>query len=348
VTAAESIFYKFIILQAFPILGQHPRRTRVLGPHPFSRCLRYTLFPMDATTLLDLNWLGHPKSIATALLRSEGFNALIDPGPGSTLATLREQLAIHRLRVPDLHAVLLTHIHLDHAGATGALIQENPALPVYVHAKGAAHMADPSKLLSSAERLYGQEMQRLFGDFLPVPEANLHILEGGETLSLSSRELRVIYTPGHASHHVTYFDLSEKVAFVGDTAGICVNGHPFILPATPPPDISLELWTASLDTLVQLRPLRLFLTHFGFSDQPERHLMNYRERLLHWGQLSAEILAREPDQAKATHSFAKAVAAEAADSLTPDELSHYVFNGALQLSWRGLERYHRKRLQAQS
>ncbi len=303
---------------------------------------------MAATNVLDLNWIGHPQCIATALLRSDGFTALIDPGPGSTLATLREELAVHRLRVADLHAILLTHIHLDHAGATGALVRENPALPVYVHARGAAHMADPSKLLSSAERLYGQEMQRLFGDFLPVPEANLRILQGGETLSLGSRELRVLYTPGHASHHVTYFDTTEKVAFVGDTAGICVEGHPFILPATPPPDISLELWTDSLDTIAQLRPLRLFLTHFGFSDQPERHLKNYRERLQHWGELSAEILAREPDQSRAVHSFAKKVAAEAADSLTPAELSHYVFNGALQLSWQGLARYHRKRLETQS
>ena len=301
---------------------------------------------MVATALLDLNWIGHPQCIATALLRSDGYNALIDPGPGSTLATLRELLATHGLRVSDLNAILLTHIHLDHAAATGALVQENPTLPVYVHERGAAHMADPSKLLNSAERLYGQEMQRLFGDFLPVPEANLRILQGHETLTFGSRELRVLYTPGHASHHVTYFDLAEKIAFVGDTAGICIEGHPYILPATPPPDISLELWTASLDTIARLRPSRLFLTHFGFSDQPERHLQNYRERLLRWGQLSGEILAREPDQAKATHTFAKAVAAEAADSLTPEELSHYVFNGALQLSWRGLERYHRKRMEA--
>ncbi|HKM66921.1 MAG TPA: MBL fold metallo-hydrolase [Candidatus Acidoferrum sp.] len=303
---------------------------------------------MPATALLDLNWMGHAQCIGTALLRSDGFNALIDPGPGSTLETLREQLAAHGLRVADLHAILLTHIHLDHAGAAGALLLENPALPVYVHSRGAAHMADPSKLLSSAERLYGQEMQRLFGDFLPVPEANLRILQGGETLSLGSRELRVLYTPGHASHHVTYFDTAEKVVFVGDTAGICVEGHPFILPATPPPDISLELWADSLDAIAQLRPLRLFLTHFGFSDQPERHLKNYRESLRHWGALSAEILAREPDQTKAVHTFAKQVAADAAGSLTPAELSHYVFNGALQLSWRGLERYHRKRAEAKS
>jgi glyoxylase-like metal-dependent hydrolase (beta-lactamase superfamily II) len=158
----------------------------------------------------------------------------------------------------------------------------------------------------------------------------------------------VFYTPGHASHHVTYFDPAERVAYVGDTAGICIEGNPFILPATPPPDISLELWTASLETIAQLRPRRLFLTHFGYSDQPERHLNAYRERLHHWGSLSAEILSREQEQSEAIRAFARAVAAEAAEFLSPAELSHYVFNGALQLSWLGLERYHRKQAEAKA
>ena len=301
---------------------------------------------MVASTLLDLNWTGQARCIATALLRSDHFAALIDPGPGSTLATLRNQLALHRLRVADLNAILLTHIHLDHAGATGALIQENPAIQVYVHARGSAHMSDPGKLLDSARRLYREEMQELFGDFLPVPEGNLRILQGGETLSLGSSELRVLYTPGHASHHVTYFDPTERVAYVGDTAGISIEGHPFILPATPPPDISLELWTTSLENIAQLRPRRLFLTHFGYSDQPERHLNAYRERLRHWVALSENILSRGQDQSEAVRSFSRAVAAEAAEFLSPSELSHYVFNGALQLSWLGLERYHRKRMEA--
>jgi glyoxylase-like metal-dependent hydrolase (beta-lactamase superfamily II) len=303
---------------------------------------------MVATALLDLNWAGEARCIGTALICSDDFAAVIDPGPGSTLENLREQLGLHGLRVADLKAVLLTHIHLDHAGATGALVQENPALQVYVHTRGAAHMTDPAKLLDSAGRLYGKEMQRLFGEFLPVPESNLRILHGGETLALGMRELRVLYTPGHASHHLTYFDPTERVAYVGDTAGISIEGHPFILPATPPPDISLELWSASLDAITQLRPRRLFLTHFGFSDQPERHLNAYRERLQHWGTLSGEILSRGQEQGEATRAFARAVAAEAAGFLSPAELSHYVFNGALQLSWLGLERYHRKRAEAQA
>lgn len=301
-----------------------------------------------STHLLDLNWMGKPQSIASALLRSDDFVALIDPGPGSTLEALRAQLAKHELRVADLRAVLLTHIHLDHAGATGALVQENPGLRVYVHRRGAPHLADPAKLLASAERLYGAELVPLFGSFLPVPPTNLQILEGGETIALGSRELRVIYTPGHASHHVTYFDPVDRVAFLGDTAGICIEGHRYILPATPPPDISLELWYASLDAIVQLRPRRLFLTHFGYSDEADRHLETYRGRLKEWGDLSAEILASAGDPAEAVRNFARAVAADAARYLKPEELSHYVFNGALQLSWFGLARYHQKRQEGQA
>jgi glyoxylase-like metal-dependent hydrolase (beta-lactamase superfamily II) len=301
---------------------------------------------MAAITTLDLNWRGEPRSIASALVRSENFAGLVDPGPGTTLGKLRELLAAQQLRVSDLQAIFLTHIHLDHAAATGALVRENPALQVYVHSRGASHMIDPTKLLSSAERLYGGQMQALFGDFLPVPEANLRIVEGGETLPIGSRELRVLYTPGHASHHVTYYDATERVAFVGDTAGICVEGNRYILPATPPPDISLELWSTSLDLIAQLHPRCLFLTHFGFSDQPDRHIEAYRERLMHWGTLTADILARAKEETEAVREFARAVAAEAAEFLSPSELSHYVFNGALQLSFLGMARYHKKRAEA--
>ena len=194
--------------------------------------------------------------------------------------------------------------------------------------------------------MYGQDTQALFGEFLAVAQGNLRVLEGGETLTLGGRELCVLYTPGHASHHVTYFDPTERVAFVGDTAGICIEGNRFILPATPPPDISLELWMASLDAISQLHARRLFLTHFGFSDDPGRHLEAYRKRVLHWGELTAEIQARVPEETEAVRTFARTVAAEAADFLSPEDLALYVFNGALQLSWLGLARYHRKKSEA--
>ena len=189
---------------------------------------------MNKITTLDMNWVGRPKSIAAALLESEHHRALIDPGPESTLATLREQLGQRGITISDLNAILLTHIHLDHAGATGKLVRENPKLKVYVHANGAPHMVDPSKLLASAGRLWGDQLPILFGETLPVPQENLQILEGGETLNLGQRQLDVAYTPGHASHHVTYFDDLEGLAFIGDVGGIRIDNGPYILPGHSP------------------------------------------------------------------------------------------------------------------
>lgn len=303
---------------------------------------------MQPTTVLDLNWAGHPRSIASALLRSANSAILIDPGPASSVTTLRQQLALQGLQVSDLHAILLTHIHMDHAGATGTLLRENPRLLVYVHENGARHMIDPAKLLHSASRLYGDTMDRLFGEFLPVPAENLRSLGGKEVLQFGSRRLQVLYTPGHASHHVTYFDLQEGTAFVGDTTGICVNGHPFVLPATPPPDISLELWDASLDAIANLHPQQLFLTHFAFSAHALEHISHYRERLHHWSERTAAILAAGLDEESCVRKFSDEVTADAAQYLSAEEVANYAFTGAFNLSWMGLARYHRKRSGAAS
>src|SRR6267154_4235940 len=245
---------------------------------------------MDSITILDDLWMGRPHTIATALLESGGHRAVIDPGPGSTLAILREQLRIRGLVVGDLEAVLLTHIHLDHAGATGALVRHNPRLVVHVHKNGAPHMIDPSKLLASAERLWPNDLRRLFGETLPVPAENLRLLNGGETLTLGTRRVEVVYTPGHASHHVSYFDQAERVAFVGDTAGVRIEGNSYIMPATPPPDIDLGIWDKSFAAIFERNPARLFLTHFGYSDNPSEHILLFRERLHRWAALAAEIL----------------------------------------------------------
>src|SRR5947207_3402083 len=196
-------------------------------------------------TPIDLNWMGRPRSIAAVLVESEGASALVDPGPESTLETLRAGLQAHGHNFQTLRALLLTHIHLDHAGATGALLRENPSLKVYVHESGAPHMVDPSRLLASAGRLYGGDLQPLYGECQPVPEANLISLEGGERIRIGELDLEVFYTPGHASHHVTYWDRKSGTAFVGDTAGIRIEGEAFLLPATPPPDIELEIWLRS-------------------------------------------------------------------------------------------------------
>ncbi len=172
---------------------------------------------MPSITKLDNLWTGRPHTIAAGLLESDGHRSIVDPGPGSTLETFRQNLHAHGIGVGDLDAILLTHIHLDHAGATGALVRENPRLAVYVHKLGAPHMIDPSKLLASAQRLWPDDLQRLFGECLPVPAQNLRILEGGEMLTLGSRKVEVVYTPGHASHHVSSSDSAAMDSFMSAT-----------------------------------------------------------------------------------------------------------------------------------
>ena len=301
---------------------------------------------MLSATVLDTNWLGHARSIAAVLLESDGHRAIVDPGPASTLATLRQLLDLRGIGVSDLNAILLTHIHLDHAGATGALIKENPNLEVYVHKAGMLHMADPTKLLASAERLWPGELGHLFGETLPVPFGNLRMLKGGETLSLGSRKLEVVYTPGHASHHVSYFDSSDGTAFVGDTAGFHIDGEDYVVPLAPPPDIDLEIWDASLNAIAARHPSRLLLTHFGYSNDPAAHIAEYRKNLQRWAVLAAEVLRSTPDQNAALEKFVSAASAEIKQRLSAAEAEHYIFNCGLNLTWLGLARYHRKRAEA--
>ena len=303
---------------------------------------------MNSITTLDNLWMGRRRTIAAALLESDGHRAVVDPGPGSTLETLHSQLQACGFGVSDLDAILLTHIHLDHAGATGALVRENPRLAVYVHKNGGPHLVDPSKLLASAQRLWPHELHRLFGEVLPVPAENLHILEGGETLALGSRKVEVVYTPGHASHHVSYFDKKEGVAFVGDTTGVRIEGNSYVMPATPPPDIDLGIWDASFAAILERKPARLFLTHYGYSDNPSEHILIFRERLHRWAMLTAEILRTAASDSAAMDSFMSATHAEISQHLPVGEADHYAFSAGLNLSFLGLARYLRKRATAAS
>jgi glyoxylase-like metal-dependent hydrolase (beta-lactamase superfamily II) len=208
---------------------------------------------------------------------------LVDPGPQSCEDTLLAALGGEPPR-----ALLLTHIHFDHAGAAGALVRRWPDLPVYVHERGAPHLIDPTKLVASAARLYGGEdgLARLWGEVVPVPESNLRVLQGGE--SGVEGAFRVEYTPGHASHHVSYLHEGSGMAFVGDMAGVRVPPGPFTLAPTPPPDIDVEAWERSLGTIAGWDPQRLGLTHFGEVDDPGAQLDRVRERLHEQAGLAAE------------------------------------------------------------
>ena len=291
----------------------------------------------------DLNFLGVPRIIATVVLQGPGGAALIDPGPSSTLPMLKAGLSKAGIGIGDLRAILLTHIHLDHAGATGTLLMENPALKVYVHEKGAPHMVDPSKLIASATRLWGDEMDRLWGEFRAVPEQALVVLRGGEKFTEGGRELEVAYTPGHASHHVSYFNRDTGVAFVGDTAGIRITAGGFIMPPTPPPDIDLESWRHSLQRLAQWHPETVFVTHFGPHAASGAHLTEVAANLELTASLVKASLARPEGDADREEWFTEELRRELRRRMSETEAQAYEVAGRFDLNWRGLARYWRKR-----
>ncbi len=214
---------------------------------------------MTAARLIDTWHLGLDRVIGVW----ERDGILVDPGPASTIDRILAELSGGRPR-----ALLLTHIHLDHAGATGTLVERFPDLPVYVHEAGAPHLADPARLLRSAARLYGERMDELWGPVLAVPERNLIALSGGEV----AEGLEVLATPGHASHHVVYVDPAEGDAYVGDVGGVRIPPGDTVWLPTPPPDIDLELWRASIELVAEREPERLLLTHYGSVDEPRSHL----------------------------------------------------------------------------
>jgi glyoxylase-like metal-dependent hydrolase (beta-lactamase superfamily II) len=218
---------------------------------------------------IDLRHLGNEKVICCW----DVDGVLVDPGPESTEATLAAALA-H----VEPSAILLTHIHFDHAGASGALLRRWPDLPVFVHERGAPHMAAPERLVASAARLYGgeAELARLWGEVVPVPERNLRVLRGGETVL---GDFRVEYTPGHASHHVSFLHEPSGTAFVGDVAGVRIPPARYVMAPTPPPDIDVEAWDRSLALVAGWSPAALALTHFGRVDDVASHLAAMRERL---------------------------------------------------------------------
>ncbi|MBA2301017.1 MAG: MBL fold metallo-hydrolase [Acidobacteria bacterium] len=294
---------------------------------------------------VDLNFQGKPEIIATVVLHGPQGVALIDPGPSTTLESLRAALKNKGVEVRDVRQLLLTHIHLDHAGATGTLVRENPSIEVFVHERGAPHMADPTRLLASATRLYGDgNMQELWGEFIAVPASNLRLLTGGETISAAGRELQVAYTPGHASHHVSYFDGSSRIAFVGDTAGIRRGGAVYVMPPTPPPDIDLEAWRDSEERILAWDPETLFLTHFGPFHGARLQFQQLRANLDTWSRIVIRLIADgRLSETERQDAFVDEAQRELRRAVGEQEADQYGRAGRLDYSWQGLARYWRKR-----
>jgi glyoxylase-like metal-dependent hydrolase (beta-lactamase superfamily II) len=282
--------------------------------------------------VIDVMHLGRPHVIGCW----EVDGAVVDPGPESSLGTVVEALDGERPR-----AVLLTHIHLDHAAATGAMVRRWPDLEVYVHERGAPHLIDPSKLLASAERLYGDEMKRLWGEILPVPEENVQVLGGGESVL----GMRVAYTPGHASHHVCYFHEESGTAFTGDVAACRIPPSDLVMPPTPPPDIDLEKWLESIDVVADWNPERLALTHFGAVEEDvPGYLDEVRERLREEARLAREM-QRQDYEADLQRRIREQMTAEGLGEETIAELLQAV---PTAYQWPGLDRYWTKKAEREA
>ena len=297
----------------------------------------------NGLSYFDLEFLGTPRVIATAVVHGAGGVAVIDPGPSTSLARLEAGLQEAGLRVADVTAILLTHIHLDHAGGVGTLVRHNPKLRVYVHARGAPHMIDPEKLISSATRLYGADMDRLWGEMAPVPERNVVVLNGGERIEEAGRTLEVAYTPGHASHHVSYFVKDAGIAFVGDTAGVMVIAAGEVLPPTPPPDVDLEAWSDSLARIEAWHPDTLFLTHFGPAAPVGRHLSVLRDNIETSSRAVKATLERDGTDEQREAWYAEEWRRELRRRMNEADAHTYEVAGRFDLNWRGLARYWRKR-----
>jgi glyoxylase-like metal-dependent hydrolase (beta-lactamase superfamily II) len=275
------------------------------------------------TRLIDTMHLGRDRVIGAYDIDG----VVVDPGPASTVETLLAEV--------EPRALMLTHIHLDHAGATGVLVRRFPTLKVYVHERGAPHLIDPSKLLKSAAQLYGDDMERLWGEVAPVPEENITVLHGGETVE----GLRVEYAPGHASHHVAYLHEATGDAYVGDVGGVRVPPFDFGLAPTPPPDIDLEKWNASIDLVEAWAPARLGLTHFGYVDDVSGQLDKVRAWLDEFGPLARD-LSTEEFAARVEERMRAETSDEAGDRLVqaaPPEQLHL-----------GLARYWRKKAEREA
>jgi glyoxylase-like metal-dependent hydrolase (beta-lactamase superfamily II) len=280
--------------------------------------------------LIDLNHQSRPQVVGAYLLPGDE-PTIVDCGPASGLESLAAGLGAQGLEIGDLRRLLLTHIHLDHAGAAGVLVRSNPDLVVHVSEVGAPHLVDPSRLETSARRLYGDDFDRLWGELAPVPAENVRLV--GSRVD----EFDCFPTPGHASHHVTYID-PEGGAYVGDVCGVRIAPSSFCSVPTMPPETDLETWYASLDAIEAREPTRFYLTHFGPVNDPVEQLALVRQRLAGWSERVRVGMSQEDFVRMAETELVGAADGRLADS--------YRRAVPFEHCYLGLERYWRKRREA--
>ncbi len=273
---------------------------------------------MTSLRPIDLHFAGREHAIGVYLVETDDGPALFDCGPSTTLPALEAGLAARGLELDDVRHLLLSHIHLDHAGAVGPIVRAHPGMTVWVSEVGAPHLVDPSRLERSARRLYGDAFDVLWGELAAVPEANVRIATG-DVLGWEA-----FPTPGHAWHHVSY--LRDGTLLTGDAAGVRMPGSDYVLPVSPPPDIDVEVWHATANAIRERSPDRLALIHFGVHEDVAGHLDRFDAELDTWAQ-------RVADGMELDEFVELAQAAAGADVDDYDKVA------PLWQCWHGLKRY---------
>ena len=285
---------------------------------------------------LDLNFQNKTQAIASYLIRDGDAVVLVESGPGSCLAALEAGLATNGLSLAQVTHVLLTHIHLDHAGAAGRLSRYGAQ--VYVHPVGAPHLLNPEKLIASATRIYGDKMDSLWGEFLPVEQDKLHIVNDGEEIAIGNLRFQALSTPGHAEHHHAY--LFEDVCFSGDVGGVRIPGYPYLRVPMPPPELHIEKWRATLKRLREQKFARIAPTHFGLFDDPDWQLREVEKGLDAAERWLEATMPSDPPVDELRASFTAWMEDEARQqSLSPDVIRAYELANPLGMSADGLQRY---------
>jgi glyoxylase-like metal-dependent hydrolase (beta-lactamase superfamily II) len=288
---------------------------------------------------IDLNFQGFHNAIAVYMIKHDQGAVLVESGPGSTLPTLEKAINDHGLQLSDITHVLLTHIHLDHAGAAGKLAQKGAT--VFVHPAGAAHMVNPEKLLASASRIYGDRMDSLWGEFLPVPENRIHQVGHDEELDLFGLKFRAMHTPGHAEHHICY--QFEDVCFSGDVGGVRIPGYPYLRVPMPPPELNFEKWYGTLTLLRGIGMKRIAPTHFGIFEDPDWHISQVESALKAAEKWMEAVMPEDPPIEALRERFTKWIEAESSNLEMDDSAKKdYDLANPLGMSADGLQRYWKK------
>ena len=290
--------------------------------------------------IMDLGFMGTEGIIASFLLVGEGSAAVVETGPTTCIENFMQGLRDNGVAPEDVEQVFVTHIHLDHSGASGNLVEKLPNATFYVHEVGYPHLVDPSKLVKSSTRLYGDRMEKLWGEIRPVPEERLFKLEGGEEIETAGGALAAHYTPGHAYHHLAFYEPESGFLFAGDVTGVRLRGQSYVKPPTPPPEVDIEAWKGSIETIRKLSPRVLCPTHFGSYEDIERHLGELEQRLQDWLLFVEERM----DEGRSQEDIAGELESKGDEELlregaAPEESERYELAANYQMLVAGLMRY---------